>query len=103
MECDSAEVSMIQDLVAAAKRQGLFETMWGKSVRVSNTAGNKTKPQDLTNMNSYICRHVNYHSSMICEDLMGITNLDMVFHSQSEESNGIYVSSIHSLSIHQTI
>ena len=77
VECDSNAVPMIQDLVAVAKRRGLFKPVWGKNVRVSNTAGDKTKPQDLTNMSRYVRRHVNYHSSMIYDGLVGINDLDI--------------------------
>ena len=86
VECDSDAVPMIQDLVAAAKQRGLFKPMWGQNVRVSNTAGAKTKPQDLTNMGRYVRRHVNYHSSMIYDGLVGINALDtpVPFYAESD-------------------
>ena len=67
---------MIQDLVASAKRRGLFKPVWGKNVIVSNTVGDRTKPQDLTNMSRYVRHHVNYHLSMIYDGLVGINDLD---------------------------
>ena len=86
VECDSNAVPMIQDLVAAAKRRGMFKPVWGKNVRISNTAGAKTKPQDLTNMSRYVRRHVNYHSSMIYDGLVGINDLDTAvpFYAESD-------------------
>ena len=86
VECDSNAVPMIKDLVASAKRRGMFKPVWGKNVRISNTAGAKTKPQDLTNMSRYVRRHVNYHSSMIYDGLVGINNLDydVPFYAESD-------------------
>ena len=76
VECDSNSCDMLRDLVASTKFRGLFSPVWGKNVRLSNTAGKDTKPQDLTNMGRYVRRHVNYHSSMTYDGLVGIGELD---------------------------
>ena len=81
---------MIQDLVAVAKRRNLFKPVWGRNVRLSNTATKESKPQDLTNMDQYVRRFVNchHHSSMTFESLVGIVDLDreVAFHAESNST-----------------
>ena len=70
------EVYFLQDLVKRAKEDDRFIPRWGKNVRLSNYSKFETKPPDITIMIKYVCRHVNYHSSMIYCGLVGVFVLD---------------------------
>ena len=70
------EVDFLQDLVKRAKEADLFTLRWGVSVRLSNDSTFDTKPPDITNMSNYVCRHVNYHSSMIYCGILIVVGLD---------------------------
>ena len=65
LECALEEVDFLQDLIKRAKEADLFTPRWGNNVRLSNASKFETKPPYITNMSKYVCRHVNYHSSMI--------------------------------------
>ena len=45
-------------------------------MRLSNISTFETKPPDITNMSKYVCRHVNYHYSMIYCGIVGVVVLD---------------------------
>ena len=88
IECDVGKSEMLRDLVELAKSRNLFKPRWGKNVRLSNTAGKESKPQDISNMGRYVRRHVNYHSSMTYGGLVGIVELDeqVPFYAESDPS-----------------
>ena len=76
LECAVKEVEFLQDLVKQAKEADLFTPRWGKNVRLSNASMFVTKSPDITNMSKYVCRHVNYHCSMIYCGFVGVVGLD---------------------------
>ena len=76
IECTVEEVDFPHDLVKRAKEADMFSLRWGKNVRLSNASNFETKPPGITNMSKYICRHVNYHSSMIYCGLVLVVVLD---------------------------
>ena len=86
LECDVKDSKMMQDLVAVTKRRNLIFPVWGKNVRLTNTSFKDTKPQELTNMGQYVHRHVNYHSSMIYDGLVGVVDLnqEVAFYAESD-------------------
>ena len=70
------EVYFLQDLVKRAKEDDLFTPRWGKNVRLSNASTFETKPTDITSMSKYVCRHLNYHYSMIYCEMVGLVVLE---------------------------
>ena len=76
LECSMREIGFLQDIAKQANKADLFTTRWGKNVRLSNVSTFDTKPPGITSMSNYVCRHVNYHSSMICCGLVGVVGLD---------------------------
>ena len=70
------EVDFLQDLFKRAKEADLFIPRWRNNVRLSNASTFETKPPEIPSMSKYVCRHVNYHSSMIYCGLVGVVGLD---------------------------
>ena len=50
--------------------------MWGRQAYITEAADNNTSPGKLKRFIKFAQRHVNFHCSMTCDDLKGITNLD---------------------------
>ena len=72
LECAVEEFDFLQDLVKKSKKSDLFTPRRGKNVRLSNVSTFETKPPEITNMSKYVSHHVNYHSSMINCELVGV-------------------------------
>ena len=51
--------------------------MWGKKVKMTNVATKLTKALEIANLCKYVRQHVNYHSSMTYDSLVGIVMLDL--------------------------
>ena len=69
-------IKFLQDIVKQAKEADPFTPRWGKNVRLSNYSKFETKPSDIIIIIKYVCRHVNYHSSMIYCGIVGLVGLD---------------------------
>ena len=76
LEFAMEEVDFLQHLVKRAKEAYLFTPRCGNNMRISNTSTFETKSPEITNMSKYVCRHVNYHFSMIYCGLVGVVGLD---------------------------
>jgi hypothetical protein len=77
IECDEGDADLIKHLMDVAKRRDMFQPYWGRNARLSEQANKKTtKMYVLKNMEKYVKRHVNYHSSMTSAGLIGVVALD---------------------------
>ncbi len=55
-----------------------MEKMWGRQAHISEAADNDTSPGEINQYIKFAQRQVNFHCSMMCDDLKGIVNLDAV-------------------------
>ena len=76
VEVEKWHVETLKKLVEAAKEVGLVEATWGRQAHISEAADNDTSPGEIKRFIKFAQRHVNFHCSMTCDDLKGITNLD---------------------------
>jgi hypothetical protein len=91
IEVESKHSATLVDLVRKAKDDNAISEMWGRQVHFSEVADNNTPSAEIKRYVKFSQRHVNFHCSMTCEDIKGITNLDataQIFSITSNESVG---------------
>ena len=76
VEVEKRHVPSLLKLVDAAKSTGMIEAMWGRQAHITEAADNNTSPGELKRVVKFAQQHVNFHCSMTCDDLRGITALD---------------------------
>lgn len=76
IEVEKWHVDTLKRLVAAAKEADYVTHMWGCQAHISELADNDTSPGELKRYIKFAQRHINFHCSMMCDDLRGIVNLD---------------------------
>ena len=76
VEVERRHVPSLLKLVEAAKSTGMIEAMWGRQAHITEAADINTSPGELKRFVKFAQRHVNFHCSMTCDDLKGITALD---------------------------
>ena len=76
VEVETRHSGLIIDLVQRAKAVNAFDEVWGRQVHLSEVADFDTPAGEVKRYVKFAQRHVNFHCSMICEDIRGITELD---------------------------
>ena len=76
IEVESKHSKALIDLVRKAKDENVISEMWGRQVHFSEVADINTPSAEIKRYVKFSQRHVNFHCSMTCEDIRGITNLD---------------------------
>ena len=76
IEVESKHSKALIDLVRKAKDENAISEMWGRQVHFSEVADINTPSAEIKRYVKFAQRHVNFHCSMTCEDIRGITNLD---------------------------
>ena len=76
VECDKKDAPLVHYLCEGAKRMGLMEQMWGKQVHYSMICDEETSKADVKRLMREANHHINFHSSMTSDSLVGIYNLD---------------------------
>ena len=76
IEVEKRHVASLLKLIDAVKFTGKLEAMWGRQAHITEAADNNTSPGEIKRFIKFAQRHVNFHCSMTCDDLKGITNLD---------------------------
>lgn len=76
IEVETKHSAALVDLVRKAKDDNAISEMWGRQVHFSEVADNNTPTAEIKRYVKFSQRHVNFHCSMTCEDIRGITNLD---------------------------
>ena len=89
IEVEKWHVPSLLKLIDAAKTTGKLETMWGRQAHITEAADNTTSPGEIKRFIKFAQRHVNFHCSMTCDDLKGITNLDGAVTVKDDESGEV--------------
>ena len=76
IEVETKHSATLIDLVRRAKDSNAISEMWGRQVHFSEVADNNTPSAEIKRYVKFSQRHVNFHCSMTCEDIRGITYLD---------------------------
>ena len=76
VEVESKHSGLIVDLVDRAKAAGAIDEVWGRQVHLTEVADFDTPAGEMKRYVKFAQRHVNFHCSMICEDIRGISELD---------------------------
>ena len=76
IEVETKHSAALIDLVRKAKDDNAISEMWGRQVHFSEVADVNTPSAEVKRYVKFSQRHVNFHCSMMCEDIRGITNLD---------------------------
>ena len=87
IEVETKHSKALVDLVRKAKADNAISEMWGRQVHFSEVADNNTPSAEIKRYVKFSQRHVNFHCSMTCEDIRGITNLDATAQIFSVTSN----------------
>ena len=87
IEVETKHSKALIDLVRKAKDDNAISEMWGRQVHFSEVADNNTPAAEIKRYVKFSQRHVNFHCSMTCEDIRGITNLDATAQIFSVTSN----------------
>jgi hypothetical protein len=87
IEVETKHSAALVDLVRKAKDDNAISEMWGRQVHFSEVADNNTPTAEIKRYVKFSQRHVNFHCSMTCEDIRGITNLDATAQIQSITSD----------------
>jgi hypothetical protein len=85
IKCDAEDVKHLQGLMRAAKDQKLVQQYWGNQAKPSDVliskkqsrGDEKSRAYMVSNVKSFTRKHVNYHSSMIFDNIPGIWDLDV--------------------------
>ncbi len=76
IEVETRHAPALIKLVRKAKSTNAISEMWGRQVHFSEVADNATPTGELKRYVKFAQRHVNFHCSMLCEDIRGIVHLD---------------------------
>lgn len=76
IEVETKHASVLIELVRKVKQTDAINELWGRQVHFSEVADINTPSGEIKRYIKFAQRHVNFHCSMICEDISGITHLD---------------------------
>ena len=76
-EVDKKEIKFVDELIKVSQKKKFFGMMWGKQVHVSNVVGNDTSSVANKRVINISLKHMNFHSSNIMEELVGIIDFDV--------------------------
>jgi hypothetical protein len=93
LEVASKYATKMKGLVQMAKEYGIVEQYWGRHAHVSEVTDQKSTPREAKRQVDVAQAHTNYQVSMICEELLGVIDLDEakdIYHPTSGKNLGTY-------------
>ncbi len=93
LEVATKHATKMKGLVQMAKEYGIIEQFWGCHAHVSEVTDQKSTPREAKWQVDVAQAHTKYQVSMMCEDLLGVIDLDEskdIIHPTTGKNLGTY-------------